>query len=428
MFFFKPKHSKVEKNSEIPKNETESEFYQYAPDNVKSIYVSSIIKGKTFQPREKILIFKNNMQEILNFIERVNEDATETVKRITEIKKVQEDINESIKGGKDTAEESSKSTQSSNEAIDKLAESVDRLKNSLSNIDNVLSVILEITTQTNLLALNAAIEAARAGEYGKGFSVVAEEVRNLAEKTSKSANDIKEIISQVFHEMENTEEELKNAKKIVAESVKNSDNVKNIFLELGKKNSVISEIIQKQAISSQTQLEVLKNAFNHISNLGKGLDEVDNLQKTLDSLSTESINLQLNVWNKISEGKTDVRAELLRRVIDHAIWMENVIKAIEGEIDWIPTDHTGCKLGKWYYSAGREEISKYGSEAFEVFKNIEPAHAKLHSLGIEAIKAYRNDEKEKAYRLVEEMLDFSKIIINLIFELYKLVSRENIDH
>ena len=84
--------------------------------------------------------------------------------------------------------------QSGNETMDKLNVSMEAINSASSEISKIIKVIEEIAFQTNLLALNAAVEAARAGEHGKGFAVVADEVRNLAQRAASASGDITTLI------------------------------------------------------------------------------------------------------------------------------------------------------------------------------------------------------------------------------------------
>ncbi len=140
--------------------------------------------------------------------------------------------------------------------------SIFALTESTKQISGVLRVITEISAQTNLLALNAAIEAAQAGEAGRGFSVVAEEIRKLAEDSRKSVKEIETLVSNVDKNSEMTSSSLKDLNKSIT---------------LGEESSVnASEAFEKISVSTSETLEISKDILtssnNQISNIKGILD------------------------------------------------------------------------------------------------------------------------------------------------------------
>ncbi len=418
MFFLKTKELQDKLLKLQEKFEKENyKFYEYSPYLAKSIYQASIVEGKTFIPRQKVSKFQKQVDDINSLLSRLNEAISEIKSTGDEINEIQHTIDNLIKTNEVNIQESDQNIAKTSSIIENLLQSTTQLKQSMHQIDKVLQIILDITEQTNLLALNAAIEAARAGEHGKGFSVVADEVRNLSEKASENANDIRGIILKLFEEMQTTETEVNNIKESMEKTVNVSRKVNTAFNNLKEKNSLISSKISEQASITEKQYYLVEDVLSKSKILKKGLEDIDVFQKTIKDISSQIYKNNLYIWDTITEDKNDLKTELLKRVIDHSVWMDNVINSIENHTGWKPTDHTQCKLGKWYYSTGKEEISKYGEEAIKIFNEIEPFHEKLHKTGIAAIENHEMGNTEEAHRLVDEMLDFSSHIIEHLLKL-----------
>lgn len=149
------------------------------------------------------------------------------------------------------------------------AEAIDSLSKDCEAVTTTLSEIQGIAEQTNLLALNAAIEAARAGEQGRGFAVVADEVRALARRTQVSTENIKVIVSRLVSGSANSVQAMSQSRARVIENVANSQSVEQIFERIAAAITEINRISQQIAAATEEQTQTSESITRQTSQLNE---------------------------------------------------------------------------------------------------------------------------------------------------------------
>jgi len=181
------------------------------------------------------------------------------------------------------------------ETEEEFAHKLQELAENAQNVKEILNVIAEIADQTNLLALNAAIEAARAGEHGRGFAVVADEVRKLAEKTQHSLNDINTTINIMVQSITDTSKAITDNSKEVSNL---SENAKQVQIDIGNSvkkmtNSIesVNKMIQEYVNNTKEVEKMVKNIEN-INNISSSNAKAgEQIVKATEHLSEATIKL-----------------------------------------------------------------------------------------------------------------------------------------
>ena len=179
--------------------------------------------------------------------------------------------------------------------IETVSRVTEDLANESQNIGTVLDVIRSISEQTNLLALNAAIEAARAGEHGRGFAVVADEVRTLASRTGQSTDEIQSMISKLQEGTRAAVDAVKASQTLSVSTVEQASSANNSLNEIERLVSVITEMNSQIARATEQQTQAADEVNLRINDLSQSteqsLDNTKQLNSASDKLKQSSTEL-----------------------------------------------------------------------------------------------------------------------------------------
>jgi len=317
--------------------------------------------------------------------------------------------------GKQVVDETIASINTLATEVQRATEVIQSLENDSKGIGSILDTIRGIADQTNLLALNAAIEAARAGEQGRGFAVVADEVRTLALRTQEATGKIQDMIGGLQSEAQHAAKVMQEGRVRTEATVNQAamageslEKITRVVATISEMNSHIAQAAREQSQVASTINDSIAGISAVAEQTADGAQDTQSAVGALADMMAKLQNLVRQFKTRHDKGAFDFNAAKAA----HLAWKARLRSFLDGQSTLTmeqAVSHHHCVLGKWYYSDG---LAKYGH--IPEMKQIEDPHAELHRTIKDIVQARQGGNAEQAETLYTKIEPISRQIIGLL--------------
>jgi len=256
-----------------------------------------------------------NVQEVSTAVDNIGRMIEDLAQNANTVEKLNTEARALTEEGQEVVNELNKGFNETQSVTNTVVTAMDELERLAGEIGRIVETITAISSQTNLLALNAAIEAARAGEAGRGFAVVADEVRKLAEESNQSAQRIADFIDQIRNQVVKTAEGVKNSVTVVNRQIEIGSRVTETFTRIAEGNSKIVEAIEDITKGITSLVEESRKISNSIQSVAAIAEEnaasAEETSAASEEISAAMEEINANINNLLSLARN--LTELLER-------------------------------------------------------------------------------------------------------------------
>jgi len=363
--------------------------------------------------------------------ERTRDISAATAEMVTTISHISEasassaglaaETDEGVRAGLSSVKAATAEMDSISRSVAQAADKVGTLAGTSQQIGEILGVIQAIAKQTNLLALNATIEAARAGQAGKGFAIVASEVKSLAHQTAQATDDIREqiisiraVMEEITQSMTATGATVEKGQAAIADVGTKMDAVADaieaVSARIGETASAATEQTAAMEEISRTVHEIAAMSERGRRHAEGALDAVAASEKVVNDQFADLERLNLR------------HAILYRAQSDHFLWKKNLAEILIGRSRKAASSlssHHECRLGKWY-----EGMQDAAYTRHPAFTKLEDPHRQVHQHGKKAAELFLAGDRVAALAEFDKVEKASAEVVGLLRAMLDDLARE----
>jgi methyl-accepting chemotaxis protein len=315
---------------------------------------------------------------------------------------------------------------------------IEQLVELATGVGRFVDSVEDIAEQTNLLALNAAIEAARAGEHGKGFSVVAQEVRNLADGTKQNLDGMRKFVDNIYTAAKDGKTSMTRA---VASTNEISDKIDMVSDTVGENIKMLQQVVVSVS-EIDTSMNGIKMSVSEINaameSTSADAEKLSEMTENVYKYAQESVGFSKNISNiddqlskvvndmylGLTDGKHAVTNQELQTVIHkasdaHSQWMGKLNKMVQDmKIYPIQTNSYKCAFGHFYHAITIEH-----PKLTEKWNKIDGLHHGFHSMGDKVIEAIKQNDQQRVTDLYNQTLALSNEMLNLLNDIAESIQK-----